>query len=164
MTIRFLHFFAMVICLYFFSHCKKDTTTFDNQLKIDKEIINNYLAAKGWTADSTASGLRYIVQSQGGGNYPNANAPTPVTVGDINGDGRDEAIFACSSKLYVVGADPGNASGKILWTLDLGTFLTTPILADTQGRGQLEIVVVGSNGYVFGIGSDSAPPASIAVR
>ena len=89
------------------------------------------------------------------------NAPTPVTVGDINGDGRDEAVFACGTRIYVVGANPGNLSGRILWTLDLGTMLDTPVLADAEGNGQLEIVVVGSNGYVYGIGSlpSTAPPA-----
>jgi uncharacterized protein (TIGR03437 family) len=91
---------------------------------------------------------------------PQTNAPTPVTVGDINGDGRDEALFSCGSKIYAVGADPGNRSGRILWTLDLGTFLGTPILADAEGNGQLEIVVVGSNGYVYGVGSP--PPTSAA--
>ena len=87
---------------------------------------------------------------------PEANAPTPVTVGDINGDGRDEAIFVCGSKIYVAGADAGNRSGKILWSVDLGTRLDTPILADAEGNGQLEIVVVGANGYVYGIGSQAS--------
>ncbi len=89
---------------------------------------------------------------------------TPVTVGDINGDGRDEAIFACNTTLYVAGADRGNQSGKILWSLDLGTSLDTPILADAEGNGQLEIIVVGSNGYVYGIGSlpSNSPPAAHA--
>ncbi len=95
----------------------------------------------------------------GGSPYP---APTPVTVGDINGDGRDEAIFACGSKIYVTGANPGNRSGKILWSLDLGTMLDTPILADAEGNGRLEIVVVGANGYVYGIGSQPGTAAAAA--
>jgi len=97
-----------------------------------------------------------------GDGAPVGNAPTPVTVGDINADGRDEAIFACGSIIYVVGADPGNRSGKILWSLDLGTPLGTPILADAEGNGQLEIVVVGSNGYVYGIGSPLPGPMPTA--
>ena len=98
------------------------------------------------------------------GGFPTLFAPTPVTTGDINGDGRDEAVFACGSKIYVAGADPGNRSGKILWSLDLGTMLDTPILADAEGNGRLEIVVVGANGYVYGIGSQpsSSPPAANA--
>ena len=99
------------------------------------------------------------------GGYPIGNAPTPITVGDINGDGRDEAVFACGTKIYVAGADPGNRSGRILWTLDLGpgfSMLDTPILADAEGDGRLEIVVVGSNGYIYGIGSQPSktPPAA----
>ncbi|HLK63714.1 MAG TPA: hypothetical protein VKU19_09755 [Bryobacteraceae bacterium] len=83
-------------------------------------------------------------------------APGPVSVGDINGDGRDEAVFTCGTNVYAVGADPGNRSGKILWTLNLGTGFDrsdSPILADAEGNGRLEIIVVGSNGYIYGIGS-----------
>src|SRR5262249_4474790 len=87
-----------------------------------------------------------------------SDPPTPVTTGDINGDGRDEALFACGQKIYVVGADRGNQAGRILWTLDLGTRLGTPILADPEGDGRLQIVVVGANGYVYGIGSHPGAP------
>jgi len=98
------------------------------------------------------------------GGFPQTNAPTPVTVGDINGDGRDEAVFACGSTIYVVAASPGNQSGQILWSLNLGATLDTPILADAEGNGSLEIIVVGSNGYIYGIGSQpgTAPPAASA--
>ncbi|MCC6361945.1 MAG: VCBS repeat-containing protein [Bryobacterales bacterium] len=102
-----------------------------------------------------------------GGAANSGLTPTPVSVGDINGDGRDEAVFGCGTKIYVVGADPGNRSGKILWTLDLGpgfSRLDTPILADAEGDGRLQIIVVGSNGYIYGIGSppSSSPPAANA--
>ncbi|MEQ1949718.1 MAG: VCBS repeat-containing protein, partial [Bryobacteraceae bacterium] len=89
----------------------------------------------------------------GPNNNPTNNAPTPVTVGDIDGDGREEGVFACGSKIFVAGADTGNRSGKILWSLDLGTLLGTPILADAEGTGRLQIVVVGSDGNVYGVGS-----------
>ena len=96
------------------------------------------------------------------GGFPQMSAPTPVTVGDINGDGRDEAVFACGSTIYVVAANPGNKSGQILWSLNLGATLDTPILADAEGTGSLEIIVVGSNGYIYAIGSQpsTAPPAA----
>jgi uncharacterized protein (TIGR03437 family) len=98
------------------------------------------------------------------GGFPQTGAPTQVTVGDINGDGRDEAVFACGSTIYVVAANPGNKSGQILWSLNLGATLDTPILADAEGNGSLEIIVVGANGYIYGIGSQpsSAPPAAAA--
>ncbi len=95
---------------------------------------------------------------------PSVYAVPSISVGDINGDGRDEAVFTCGTTIYVVGANPGNRSGKILWSLNLGTYLDTPILADPEGTGRLEIVVVGSDGYVYGIGSQpsNAPPATNA--
>jgi len=42
--------------------------------------------------------------------------------------------------------------------------LDTPVLADAEGNGRLEIVVVGANGYVYGIGSkpSTAAPAANA--
>lgn len=50
--------------------CKKDDVV--DYGPIDKKIILDYLAANNLTAQSTASGLYYIIEKPGGLNHPNA--------------------------------------------------------------------------------------------
>lgn len=52
------------------SSCLKDLPTPEEQLAKDKEIIENYLKSKNLTAQSTASGLYYIIDQPGGGGHP----------------------------------------------------------------------------------------------
>ena len=49
------------------SSCLKDLVTPEEQLAKDKETIENYLKSKNLTAQSTASGLHYIIEQPGGG-------------------------------------------------------------------------------------------------
>lgn len=59
--------------------CRKDDSA-AKQLETDVLIIEEYLAAKGLTAERTASGLHYIIQDPGSGTgFPNVNSR--VTVG-----------------------------------------------------------------------------------
>jgi hypothetical protein len=86
-----------------------------------------------------------------GGAY--SDTPTLSVSGDVDNDGRVESLFAIGSTLYVVGAQPGGTSGQIEWTFtpDSG-LLGAPILADGNGDGQAEIIVVSTSGMVYGIG------------
>jgi hypothetical protein len=86
-----------------------------------------------------------------GGAY--ADTPTISVSGDIDNDGRVESVFAIGSTLYAVGADPNGSSGRIEWTFtpDNG-LLGSPILADANGDGRAEIIVVSTSGFVYGIG------------
>jgi len=94
-----------------------------------------------------------------GGAY--SNTPTTSISADVDQDGRDESIFAISNTLYAVGADPGGNSGSIEWTFtpDSG-LLSSPIVADANGDGIAEIIVVSTSGNVYGIGV--AAPAAAA--
>jgi hypothetical protein len=91
-----------------------------------------------------------------GGAY--ADTPTLSVSGDVDNDGRVESIFAIGSTLYVVGANPGGTSGQIEWTFtpDNG-LLGSPILADGNGDGRAEIIVVSTSGRIYGIGKPAAP-------
>jgi len=81
------------------------------------------------------------------------DSPTLSVSGDIDGDGRVESLFAIADTLYVVGADPGGTSGSIEWTFRPdGGQLGSPIIADANGDGQAEIIVVSNTGKVYGIG------------
>ena len=97
-----------------------------------------------------------------GGAY--ADTPTLSISGDVDNDGRVESIFAINGTLYVVGANPGGTSGSIEWTFtpDSG-YLGSPVLADANGDGLLEIVVVSTSGMVYGIGTPAAALASSAL-
>lgn len=53
--------------------CKKEDG-YDAQLEIDKAIIEKYLDDNGLTAQSSASGLYYIIDNQGTGIKPTINS------------------------------------------------------------------------------------------
>ncbi len=58
--------------------CTKEEIDTGAQLAIDKEIIENYLAEKGLTAQTTTSGLYYIIDNQGTGVRPTINSIVTV--------------------------------------------------------------------------------------
>lgn len=62
---------TIIILLGVVSSCKDDVTDYG---PIDKKIIENYLAEHNLTAQSTASGLYYIIEKPGGVNHPNINS------------------------------------------------------------------------------------------
>jgi FKBP-type peptidyl-prolyl cis-trans isomerase FkpA len=54
--------FLLFVALIAVSACKKDSTDY---AALDKQIIQDYLKAKGLTAKSTTSGLYYIIETPG---------------------------------------------------------------------------------------------------
>ncbi|MBA4107782.1 MAG: hypothetical protein C0485_18770 [Pirellula sp.] len=98
-----------------------------------------------------------------GGAY--SDTPTLSISGDVDNDGRVESIFAINGTLYVVGANPGGTSGSIEWTFtpDSG-YLGSPVLADANGDGLLEIVVVSTSGMIYGIGTPASAVAPLALQ
>jgi len=68
--------------------CSKKEDTVDYG-PIDKKIIKDYLAAKGVTnADSTASGLYYIIQKPGSDVHPTINSTVTVNYQGYYTDGK----------------------------------------------------------------------------
>ena len=63
---------AFFLLLIFMASCKEDVVDYG---PIDKKIIEDYLAAAGLTAQSTSSGLYYIIDKPGGANHPRARNP-----------------------------------------------------------------------------------------
>ncbi|HFA51065.1 MAG TPA: peptidylprolyl isomerase [Bacteroidetes bacterium] len=69
-----IHLTFLFFGLLFFASCNKDDALSPtDQLKKDIQIIEEYLADNNLVADSTASGLRYIIDVEGTGNHPNLN-------------------------------------------------------------------------------------------
>jgi FKBP-type peptidyl-prolyl cis-trans isomerase FkpA len=65
----------------------------------DERLIQNYLDANSLTSEKTASGLHYIVEQEGNGNFPNANSQVTVNYKGflLDGtmfDGADNATFS----------------------------------------------------------------------
>jgi hypothetical protein len=81
-----------------------------------------------------------------------ADSPTSPASADIDGDGRDEAVFGIGNKLYAVGATHGGQAGEIRWTLEFPAPVGPPSIADVDGDGLAEIVVVCGDGHVHVVG------------
>lgn len=62
---------SFIILLAITASCSEDVTDYG---PIDKKIIEDYLTAKNLTAQSTASGLYYIIEQPGGNTHPNINS------------------------------------------------------------------------------------------
>jgi len=114
------------------------------------QAINAATGAVRWTVPLPGRGFAPV-----GGAY--SDTPTLSVSADLDQDGRDESLFAIGTTLYVVGANPDGASGRIEWTFAPdGGLLGAPVIADANGDGLAEIVVVSTTGYVYGIGSRPA--------
>ncbi len=68
--------FAVLTAIMF--GCNDDETTYEEQLAIDIEKIQDYLSENGLTAQSTASGLHYILEQEGTGIKPTINSVVEV--------------------------------------------------------------------------------------
>jgi hypothetical protein len=77
--------------------------------------------------------------------------PGPGVSGDLDGDGRDEALYAVGNTLYCIGTTPDGRAGRIEWSRTFSSTIGMPILADVTGQGQLQIVVVAQDGHVYGL-------------
>lgn len=80
-------FFAFVVLTVITVSCSTDTTDYG---PIDKKIIEDYLAANSLTAQSSASGLYYIIEKAGGANHPNINS---VVIASYKGYLTDGTVF-----------------------------------------------------------------------
>ena len=78
---------ALAFLLIIIASCDTDTTDYG---PIDKKIIEDYLADSNLTAQSTASGLYYIIEKTGGANHPNINS---VVVANYKGYLTDGTVF-----------------------------------------------------------------------
>jgi hypothetical protein len=68
---------------------------------------------------------------------------------DIDRDGGEEAIFTRGNTLYAVGTTDDGRSGKLRWKLAFPTTLGPPTVADANGDGRAQILVVCADGYVY---------------
>ena len=68
---------------------------------------------------------------------------------DLNGDGRDEAVFPAGKWLFCVGCQAVGGKGTVLWTLALPDNTGPPAIADVDASGRASILVQGTNGVLY---------------
>lgn len=85
-------FIAFAIIIVIAASCSKEEVV--DYSATDKKIIENYLVAHNLTAQSTASGLYYIIQKPGGANHPDINSIVSV---NYQGFLTDDSTFFDSS-------------------------------------------------------------------
>ena len=82
--------------------------------------------------------------------------PTHVVTVDLDGDGRDEALFTYDNVLYAVGED-NDGSGHLAWQ---ATFAPGPwqatlgdlAIGDVDGTGRPHVLVNTESGHLYGLG------------
>jgi hypothetical protein len=78
---------------------------------------------------------------------PEEGVPAGVASGDLDGDGRDEALFAVGRTLYCLGSDAAGR-GQERWRLAFVEELGMPCVAALDGSGELAVLVVTADGTV----------------
>lgn len=73
-------------------------------------------------------------------------ATTDLVAGDVDGDGRDEFLFAQYARVYCLGQTSGGFQAE--WSLDLGASSSDLALADVSRDGRLDLVMCTTDGYV----------------
>ncbi|MDX1479351.1 MAG: FKBP-type peptidyl-prolyl cis-trans isomerase [Saprospiraceae bacterium] len=72
---RVIHFLTCTLFLTLCVACGKD----DTQRQIDAMLIEDYLTQRGLEAQSTASGLHYIIDDPGNGEHPDVSHKIHIT-------------------------------------------------------------------------------------
>ena len=70
---------------------------------------------------------------------------------DLNGDGRDEAVFVIGQQLVCLGAGSTPAEGRVLWQLPLPVQTGPPSLAVLDKKIGLSILLAGADGFVYAV-------------
>lgn len=73
-----MRFGLLILCVLTLVSCKKDEVDEAEQLQKDKEIIEKYLSDNGLTAQSTSSGLYYIINTPETGAQPTSTSNVTV--------------------------------------------------------------------------------------
>lgn len=130
-TILFLLLGSLIM-----SSCNKDLSP-EEQLKTDLELIKKYLSDNNLTANSTASGLHYIITAPGNGGSPDINSTVTVKYKGYLLDGSvfDETSGSSSATFPLSNLIEGWQEGiPLLKTGGKGTFFIPSYLGYGPSR------------------------------
>lgn len=99
---------TLIMVLFTISSCKKseDMLTAAEQLKVDIEIIQNFIALNNLDAQSTNSGLHYVITEEGhGDDYPSLQDEVKV---------RYKGFYASDGGIFDQNLDVGNPTPFVL--------------------------------------------------
>ena len=82
---------------------------------------------------------------------PNSAPVTGSASADLDGDGKDEAIFAMGNQLVCLGTSRSSFTSEVSWRLDFPSQLGPPSIASLDSTDAAGIVVAGSDGFVYGV-------------
>jgi outer membrane protein assembly factor BamB len=70
--------------------------------------------------------------------------------GDVNGDGRDEALAVIGRTLYCIGTSAQDAPrGSVLWHVELPANVGPPAIASVDSAGRIGVVLASDDGRVY---------------
>lgn len=144
---RYLTILSTFFAFALFS-CKDDTLTPEEQLQEDIRIIEQYLTDNNLTAQSTASGLHYIITQEGSGGHPNLQSNVTVKYKGYLTDGR------------VFDQTTGNETIKFLLSDLISGWQEGIPLLKKGGKGTF--LLPSALGYGPG-GSGSIPPNTVLI-
>ena len=115
---KFLKIVIFLIPVIFFTACDEDDYDAEAQLKKDIALIEDYLLENDLNAQSTESGLYYIIEEQGTGIKPDLQSRVTVAYTGklLNGDIFDSGTITLSLYEFIEGWKEGlqlfNEGGK----------------------------------------------------
>ena len=82
---------------------------------------------------------------------PLGTAPSEIVTGDVDGDGKPEAMLGGQDGRLLVVRDGGDR-GEVVWIKLFDGPVGTPLLADLDGDGKVEAVVSVGDGHIYVLG------------
>ena len=104
----------------------------------------------GFTGCEQGQGLRCLNAATGELKWElplPGNPRVPLYTADIDGDGKDEFLFAVSAELFAVNSEAG--SGHIVWRAQLPSAPGNLAMADVDGDGKIEILFIGADSVMY---------------
>ena len=90
----------LLLSLFILNACNdEDIISEEKQLEIDIDKIENYLIDNGLYAESTESGLHYIIEVEGTGSHPTVDSTIKVT---YTGKYLNGEVFSSGTEEYIL--------------------------------------------------------------